>query len=106
MLSKVSQTPAQSRSYTSCTPPAKNDAATVVTAPAASGLGACINSNLDLSRVRIVKSSLTVSITGGFHYRVIRVRLGYCWCSPLDAFGHVNRAVVHRFNCSVVRVVV
>jgi len=105
MLSKVSQTPLQARSLSGCTPPAKNDVATVVTAPAASGLGACIASNLDRSRYRIVKSGLTVSITGGFHYRVIRVRLGYCWCSPIDAFGHVNRAVVHCFNCSVVRVV-
>ena len=43
MLSKVSQTPSQARSFSGCTPPARNDVATVVTAPAASGLGACIH---------------------------------------------------------------
>jgi len=106
MLSKVSQTPSQARSYLGCTPPAKNDAATAVTAPAASGLGACIQvSNLDKSRYRVVKRGLTVSINSGFHYRVIRVRAGLAWCSPISAFGTVNDRVVYRLPCSHVRVV-
>ena len=105
MLSKFSQTLLQPRSLSGCTPPAKNDVATVVTAPAASGLGACIQqSNLDASRSRVVKKGIRVSYNG-FHFLVARVRLGTCWLVPVNAFGRLGHSSSLCRFCSQVRVV-
>lgn len=60
-------------------------------------------SNLDSSRTRVVKRGCTVA-RDAFHYRVDRVRTGYCTVTPLDAFGKPKSGFA-VLPCAAVQVV-
>ena len=84
-----------------CTPPAVNEVARTMTAPASSGQGACIpwKSNLDQTRTRIVKRGCVVQFRGGATARVSAVRLGAFWTDARVSESH------KQYLCSDVRVV-
>ncbi len=86
-----------------CGPRGGNDAAALVAQSVASGPGVC-TSNLDSTRMRIVKRGSVVSYHG-LRARVQRVRLGFFWASTLDISGRaINRADFHG-RCRHVQVI-
>lgn len=62
-------------------------------------------SNLDQTRVRVVKKGCTVSYHG-LRMAVIKVRSGYLWGKPLNVFGKPVEGMPDVLErCSLVQVV-
>lgn len=62
-----------------------NGATSSVARQAAPGLGVSTPSNLDATRMRVVKRGCVVEFPGGHRVRVARVRLGSFWPDGLDS---------------------